>query len=125
MMQSRLGEGFPSSWQTTGSRAVPLPISPCERYRTQQTNGRRKLTAELANDAANSLNWLAAESMDKKHSALWRHLCDETFDVSRQGTDAALSALVKGMPDYSASSPGNSASCKKTTYGIWSTNNSE
>ena len=41
--------------------------------------------------------------MDKKHSALWRHLCDEahrhrsTAAGERQGTDAALSVLRKEM----------------------------
>ena len=31
MMQSWHGEGIPSSWQTTGSRAAPLPVPPYER----------------------------------------------------------------------------------------------
>ena len=59
--------------------------------RTQQTNGRRRLTTELANDAENSLNLLVGfkdssltplmhvESLDKKHSAFRRHLCGEAL----------------------------------------------
>ena len=100
-------------------------------------NGRRRLTTGSASDAVNSLNWLArhkkssltprvrAESMDKKHSVLWRHLCDEalrrqsTAPGERQGADAVLSALLKGMPDYSVSScPGNVASYKKTSVSL-------
>ena len=49
--------------------------------------------------------------------ALWRHLCDEALrrESTGQGTDAALSALLKGMTDYSvSSSPGNVASFMKT-----------
>ena len=106
-------------------RAVPLPVSPCERdisplpccptpprvtgcRRTQLTNGPRRLMTESPNDAVNSLNSLAGhknssfaprmhvESVDKKHSAFWRHLCDEalrresTAPGERQGTDTAL-----------------------------------
>ena len=104
-------------------------------HRTQQTNGRRRRTTERANDAVISLNWLAdfqesslapcvhVEFMDKKHSALWRHLCGEalrrqsTAPSERQGTDVALSALLQRMTDYSVSSyPGNLASHKKRLY---------
>ena len=145
-MQSWLWDGIPSSCLTIISRAVPLPDSPCERdifllpccptppivkgcRRTQQTHGRRRLTTELANDAVNSLNCVArhknssltsrmhVESMVKKHSALWRHLCGEalrrqsTARSEQVGADAALSALLKGMTDYSvSSSQGNLAS---------------
>ena len=84
---------------------------------THTANERRRLTTELANDAVHSLNWLAGykessltpcmhvESMDKKRSALWRHLCGEalrpqsTAPCERQGTEAALSVLLKGMSD--------------------------
>ena len=83
-------EVIPSSWQTTGPRAVPLPVSPCERdifplhccptparvkgcRRTQHTNGRRRLTTELANDTVTSGNKIGSftlcmhvESTDKK-----------------------------------------------------------
>ena len=154
MMQGRLGEGIPSSWHTLGSRTVPLPVSPCERDTfplpccpnppcvkgcrlALQTNGRRRLTTELANDAVELLNWLAGyknssltprtqvEPMDKKHSALWRHLFDEalrrqsTAPGEPQGTEAPLSALLKGMTDYSiSSSPGNLVSYKKTAVSL-------
>ena len=81
-----------SSWQASGSRAGPLPVSPYERdifhlpccpttsrvkcyLRTQQTNGRMRLTSELVNDAQR----MHVESLDKKHSALLRHLCDEAL----------------------------------------------
>ena len=49
-------------------------------------------------------------SMDEKHAALWRHLCDEAYRLQstahseRQGADAALSVLLKGMSEYSVSS---------------------
>ena len=76
MKQGRLGDGIPPSCQKKGSRAMPLPLSPCERdifhlpccpnparvkgrRRKQQVNGRRRLTSELAKDVVNSLNWLA------------------------------------------------------------------
>ena len=109
-MQGRLGEEISSSWQTIGSRAMPLPVSPCDRdifsllccpnpprvkgcRRTQHVNERRRMTTELSNDAVNSLNWLAGhknsslthvESRDDEHSALWPHLCDEA--LRRQST---------------------------------------
>ena len=65
------------------------------------------------------------ESMDEKHSAFCRHLCDEalrrqsTVPGERQGTDAALSALLKEMTDYfDSSSPGNLASSRKTAASL-------
>ena len=116
MMQSRLGEGIRWSWQTNGSRAAPPPVSPYERdisallccptppcvkgcRRTQQTSGRVRLATELANDAVNSLHWLAGH----KDSSLTRSILPSgaisvtrVFDVSRQGTSedrcVALSA---------------------------------
>ena len=88
-----------------------------------------RLATGLANDAENSLNWLAGHKdstgIHKKHSALWRHLCDEglrrqsTAPCERQGTDVAVSALLKGMSDYSvSSSPRNLASHKKTAVSL-------
>ena len=76
--------------------------------RTQQTNGRRWLTTELANDAVNSLIWLGGhknsshpprlhvESMDKKHSALWGHLCDEALRAKK--TTVSLWSGVDDCP---------------------------
>ena len=60
------------------------------------------------------------ECMEDRHSALWRHLSEvvlrrqSTAPGQRQGTAAALSALLKGMTDYSVSSSlGNWASYGK------------
>ena len=65
------------------------------------------------------------ESRDKKHSALWRHLCGEalrrpsTAPSERQGAEAALSALLKGRSDYStSSSPRNLASHQKAAVSL-------
>ena len=94
-------------------------------HRTQQTSGRMRLATELANDAANSLHWLAGH----KDSSLTRSILPSgaisvtrVFDASRQGTsedDALLSALLKGMSDYSvSSSPGNLASYKPHIFDL-------
>ena len=92
-----------------------------------------RLTTESANDAVNSLNWLAGhkdssltprvhvEPMEKKaFCPVASSLCDEalrhqsTAPGEHQETDAALAALLKGVSDYSvSSSPGNLASSKK------------
>ena len=79
----------------------PLPCCPnpprvkrCRR--TQQVNGRRRMTTEFANDAVNSLNWLAGhknssliprihvESTDEKLSAPGAVSVMKLFDVSQQ-----------------------------------------
>ena len=68
---------------------------------------------------------MLVESVDEIHSALWRDLCDEalrrqpTAPGERQGTDAALSALLKGKTDNSVSSfPRNLMSYKKTAVSL-------
>ena len=107
MMQSRLGEGISWSWQTTGSRAAPLPVSLCERdifphpccptpprvkgcRRAQQTSGRMRLATELANDAVNSqlARWpQGLESHPQKaFCPLAPSLVTRVFDVRRQCT---------------------------------------
>ena len=66
-MQNGLGEGIPSSSQTTGSRAAPLPVSLCERdifplpyFPTPpRVKGCRRTqkTTEPANDAVHCRRW--------------------------------------------------------------------
>ena len=81
--------------------------------RTQPTNGRMRLATESANEV-NSLHlarWPQGLESHKKLCALWRHLCDEalrrlsTGPSDRQGTEAALAALLKEMSDCSVSTP--------------------
>ena len=84
------------------------------------------------------------ESVDKKHSAFWRHLCDEalrrplTAAIGRQGTNAALTALLNQMSDvslelgllqgYGCIAPVGSARltslawCGRQAVGIWRRN---
>ena len=132
-MQSRLGEGIRWSWQTTGSRAAPLPrrdifplpCCPTPRVKccrpAQQKSGRMRLATGLTNDAVISLHWLAGH----KNSSLTRRILPSgalpvtrVFDVSRQCTSGGpmwRSALLMEMSDYSVSSSvGNLASHKKT-----------
>ena len=149
---------------------APLPVSPYERHispllccptlsrvkgcrRTQETSGRMRLATELANDAVNSLHWLAGHkdsSLTKSILPSGAILVTRVFDIIRQCTSedrcVALSAAF-GMSDCSvSSSPGNLASHKKTAVsprreymialtsstwccrqvdGVWRRNNSE
>ena len=114
-------EWDPSSWQTKGSRTMLLPVFACERdifphpccpnvkgcRRTQQVNGRRRLTTEFANGAVNSLNWLAGHKnssltprmhvgcMDVKHSALWRYLFDFGRQIDRRNQKLCTTLLCE------------------------------
>ena len=102
----------------------------------------------LVGHKGSSLTPLHVELMDKKHSALWRHLCDEalqrqsTAPSERHRTDATLSPLLKWMLDHRISSSlRNWPSSRKRLFhsrrkcttawrgrktgGIWRRNNSE
>ena len=130
-MQSRGGNPFElaENWipcSVTSLLMTPSRVKGCRS--TQQTNGRMRLTTELANDAVNSLKYssrtqrMHVESMDKKHFVLWRLLCGEALrrqstapserQMRRDSEEIEVAALqccqlLKGMTDCSVSSCGS------------------